>query len=594
MSAVTETSSAVLPETELPEFPSPSIVESRRLFGPNMFSSRPGVVLEVRCEGKEAAKLAAAWSARVAELAKCAGWPKPEIHSRQHATGLDLFATAPADVLLTATELNEQAWVAAEQGTSIGAKSPVVTALREGADAERRSRGHLAEVFEEAIGRGLSPVFDDSLLTLGSGASGRSWPLAEIPPASSIPWDTLRDIPVTLVTGSNGKTTTVRLVAAMWRTAGRVAGWSCSDGVFVDETTLERGDFAGPAGARAVLRDPRVEAAVLETARGGMLRRGLAVQRATAAIITNVSADHFGEYGVQTLEDLADVKAIVARALAPDGALVLNADDPRLVELAKRLTVPVCWFSTTADNPVTTAHAAAGGDVAVLDNGRIMLHRKARWHDLGGADQMPLTLRGAARHNVVNILGACLLAVATGVPVQSLRATLAKFGATPQDNPGRLEAYRFGGITLLVDFAHNPDGIAALCETARSLPAKRRLLVLGQAGNRDDEQLRALVRAAWNVVPFDRVVVKEMPALLRGRKPGEVPKVLCDELARAGLGKAKVEVAQGELAGVRRAFEWAREGDVLVCPTHVEQEAVQSLVAGLQGSGWKAGMPLPG
>lgn len=593
MNPVTELPPAALAQTEPPEYPSPSIVDSRRLLGPSLYSSQPGALLEVSFAQARADALLKSWSARARELTDALGWGQGETQLRRTPEGATLFLAAPVEVLMTATDANEQAWVAAESGTAIKAKSPIVSALRATADAERQSRPNFGPVVREALSRGLSPAFDDESLTLGGGAGSRTWPLESIPPVDSIPWSALRNVPVALVTGSNGKTTTTRLVAAMWRVAGNSAGWSCSDGVWVDDVQLESGDYSGPAGARSVLRDSRVEAAVLETARGGVLRRGLAVYRANAAIITNISADHFGEYGVDNLSGLTDAKSAVARVIGADGRLVLNADDPELVELGKRLTIPLSWFSVSnPDHPILAANVAVGGDVATIRNGRVMLYR-GRWHDLGGIDAMPLTLRGAAQHNIENILGATLLGVATGVPVQSLRATLVRFGSSPKDNPGRLQVYRFGGVTILVDYAHNPDGLAALCETAKHFPAKRRLLLLGQAGNRDDNQLRALVRAAWKVAPFHRVVIKEMARLLRGRTAGDIARVLADELLALGLAKSQVEIAENEFAAVRRALAWARDGDLLVLPIHLEKAAIFAWFGELEAKGWKAGESLP-
>jgi UDP-N-acetylmuramyl tripeptide synthase len=179
------------------------------------------------------------------------------------------------------------------------------------------------------------------------------------------------------------------------------------------------------------------------------------------------------------------------------------------------------------------------------------------------------------------------------VPVDCIRDTLATFGAATTDNPGRLQLYRFGGVTALVDYAHNPDGLAALCETAKAMPATRRLVVLGQAGNRGDEEIRALARAAWDVIPFDRVIVKEMPTMLRGRQPGEVSALLSDELATLGVPMARIEEAPSELEAVRRAFEWARDGDLLVCPVHVDKKVVLPWLMRLADAGWIPGAPLP-
>ena len=563
---------------QTPEFPSPRIAESRRLTGPNLYSARPGAVLEVTSLDDA---LLDAWRTAATHLIGAMKWELSDLVIRREKQGASLFLAAPVDVLMTATEVNEQAWVAAESGVVHAPDAARVT-LETTASAERATRPHFAHVYAEARRRGLTVAFDDALITLGGGAGSRTWSFTALPDVGDIAWAELNDVPIALVTGSNGKTTTTRLVAAMWRAHGSVTGWSCSDGVWVDDTQLEGGDYAGPAGAREVLRDHRVQAAVLETARGGMLRRGLAVTRASAAIITNISPDHFGEYGIDTLGELAEVKGIVARALGDAGHLVLNADDPLLVDLASRIDARVAWFSVKSSS----------ADACVRD-GRVLLQHEEATYDLGAVDDMPVTFRGAAPHNIENVLGAALLASVAGVSVDAIRSTLATFGSTPRDNPGRLHVYRIGGVTLLTDYAHNPGGLAALCETARTMPAERRLLLLGQAGNRDDEQLQALVRAAWEVMPFDRVIVKEMPTMLRGRALGDVPRVFCDELTALGARPDQVEVVVGELAAIRRAVTWAREGDILVCPVHVEKAAVLAWLARVSEVGWRAGQPLP-
>jgi cyanophycin synthetase len=552
-----------------------------------------GAVLEVKHDGVRVEALIDMWRACARHIIREVGWGEAELHVREEQGGATLFLAAPVDVLMTATEINERAWVAAEAIVALRPNEIVVEELRMDADVERLTHPNLARVYREAMTRGLSIMFDDETLTLGSGAGSRTWPRHNLPAVESVPWGELRDVPIALVTGSNGKTTTTRLVAAMSRAAGRATGWSCSDGVWVDDEQLESGDFSGPAGARVVLHNGLVESAVLETARGGILRRGLAVQRADAAIITNISDDHFGEYGVGTLHDLTEVKGVVIRALGADGCVVLNADDPLLVDLAARVAVRVAWFSAKPEHLALDAHVSAGGDAATVRDGRMMLHLSGVCHDLGAVDAMPVTLHGTAMHNIENALGAAVLASGIDIPVEAIRDTLAAFGQLPQDNPGRLQVYRFEGVTVLVDYAHNPNGLAALCVAANAIPAKRRLLLLGQAGNRNDEELRGLARAAWSVTTFDKVIIKEMQTMLRGRAVGDTPRVLIDELSRLGVPSDRVEVAPSEFDALRRAFEWALDGDLLVCPIHVEKAIVLPWLAQLVASRWTAGAPLP-
>ena len=545
------------------------------------------------CDDGDRASLIAAWALHADALVRALTWGEPELHTRVQKGGVTLFLAAPVDVLLTATEVNELAWTLAESRAVPAARNTAATVLATLADTERRTHPHLAATVERACALGVSATFDDEWLTVGSGSGAHSWAIGAVPDPADIAWRDVRDIPIALVTGSNGKTTTTRLLVAMWRAAGVTPGWSCSDGVFAGDAQLESGDFSGPAGARMVLRQAGVDAAVLETARGGILRRGLAVTRADAAIITNISADHFGEYGISTLEELAEVKAVVARALRATGTLVLNGDDPLLVDLGARHTGKVAWFSASMHHASVDAHVNAGGDAVLLRDGRALLHRGGVWHDLGEVGAMPITLGGAAPHNVENVLGAALVASVLGIPVDAIRSVLATFGVSACDNPGRLQVYRYGALTVLVDYAHNPEGLASLCRTAKATEAGRRLLLLGQAGNRDDEQLRALVRAAMDVVPFDRVIIKEELTLLRGREAGDVPRVLADELRRIGVPADHIEVAPSELVAMQRAFAWAHDGDLLVCPIHAEKVEVLAWLARLSSAGWGVGMPLP-
>ena len=578
--------------TQGAEFPSLSIADSRRLLGPNFYDTRPGVVLEVRFEDAHGDELLERWLQAAQHLARELAWPQPALHVRRERGGAALFFTAPVDALMAATNVNEQAWVAAERGDPLP-DPDAVNELRTLVTAEQREHANLAAVYDAAVASGRVVTFDDDALTAGVGAGAKTWPLSDVPRLERVDWRSVVDMPVALVAGSNGKTTTTRLVAAMWRAAGIAAGWCCSDGVWIDGAQVESGDYSGPGGARTVLRDPRVGAAVLEAARGGILRRGLAVSRADAAIITNISADHFGEYGIDNLDDLADAKAVVARALQPGGALVLNADDPVLIELSRRIRVETAWFSTASDNQWLQSHLQAGCDVAMMIDGRIAVHVNRHWSDFGAVAEMPLTHAASAHHNIQNLVGATLLGMRLGIPAAAIRSTLAIFGSQPEDNPGRLHVVHVGGATVLVDYAHNPEGLAALCRTASRLSARRRILILGQAGNRGDDQIRALPRAALETLAFDHVVIKELPSMLRGRVLGDVPRIFADELHMLGVAPERITFADSELAALHAALTVAEPGDLVVAPTHVSRTAADMWLASLEADGWIAGSPLP-
>jgi UDP-N-acetylmuramyl tripeptide synthase len=392
---------------------------------------------------------------------------------------------------------------------------------------------------------------------------------------------------VALVTGTNGKTTTVRLTAAMLAAAGRTAGITTTDYIAVGRTVLDSGDFSGPGGARTLLRDRRVEAAVLETARGGLLRRGLALGRVTAAAVTNIAADHLGDYGVEDLAGLAEAKLLVTRAVAPEGRAVLNADDPELAARGSRGPSPVTWTSlgpglSAAAGVDLAAHLAAGGDAVLLDGDRLVLARGAGGREVvATVSEVPIAFGGAARYNVANALAAIGLASALGVPVDAMARGLAAMrgdgGEGGADNSGRGCLMEIDGFHVLLDYAHNPHGLAALLGFVASLPAKRRLLLLGQAGDRDDEAIRDLARTAWRLRP-DRVIVKELPTMLRGRQPREVPAILEAELLRLGARREDLAYAATELEAVRQALAWARPGDLLLLLVHTDRDEAMAML----------------
>jgi len=358
-----------------------------------------------------------------------------------------------------------------------------------------------------------------------------------------------------------------------------MAGTTSTDVIEVGGEVIERGDFSGPGGARTLLRDRRVEVAILETARGGLLRRGLAGDRADAALVTNIAGDHLGEFGIHDLPGLAAAKLVVARAVGPRGRIVLNADDPELVAAAAGLRSPILWLSLDPANQLVRRALDAGGEACFLEGRSLVLARGGERIEVATVDRIPVTFGGAARHNVANALAAIAMASVIGVPADAMATGLRRFGTRPEDNPGRANLFERDGFRVLVDYAHNPHGLAALLEVVRSLPAERRLLLLGHAGDRDEGALRDLARAALPFAP-DRIILKELPEMLRGRRPGEVPAILEDELRRQGFPAERIEHAGSELEGARKALAEARSGDLLILLVHTQREEVLEAVGG--------------
>lgn len=564
--------------------------EARRLTGPNRFADGPGAVLDLALPaGIDVEGALEAWRAESAALLAGLGWPAGDLASRVGAGCLSLFVPAPPDGLYAAVELIEQAWSAAEArlrgGRPDGDRAALIARLEASRTAEARPR--LVALGEAAAARGLSCIVDPEALSLGLGAGSRSWEIDRLPDPSEVDWRSLREVPVALVTGTNGKSTTVRLVAAMASAAGMSVATASSDGVRVGEAALAAGDYSGPEGARLALRDRRTEIAVLETARGGLLRRGLAMPRADVAAITNLAEDHL-DAQIPDLEALAEVKLIVARVAR---TLVLNADDPLLVRCGIALRRPadrLSWFGLDPARPPIPEHTAAGGTGAVLSDGWFLLRRANSGRRILPAAEAPVTLGGRARHNLANALAAIGIAAGLGLPLAAMRAGLRTFANTPEANPGRLNLFEPGGVTVLVDYAHNPQGLRALVDFARGLPAARRLIAIGQAGDRDDAAIRALATEALAFGP-DRVIVKELPSHLRGRKPGELPALLAAALRAERGTSLELDEAQDDLDATRRALAWARPGDLLVLPVHARRAEVIGLLRSLVDRGWRAG-----
>lgn len=572
------------------------ILDSRRLTGPSLLLDGPGAILDVALDGAEPERTIMAWRAALGALLSSLGWPEAEVVARRHAAGLSLAFTAPQDVLYAATEVNEAAWGAATRWLEDTSLSPapgqeVIVELR--ATIERERKPWMETLASRAAAREVTLLVDDKRVSVGLGKGSRAWPIEETPRVlERIRWKSVSDVPIALVTGTNGKTTTVRLLGSIARAAGLTAGVTSTDWVTVGDDVVATGDYSGPNGARTVLRDRRVEVAMLEVARGGILRRGLALPRVRVGLVTNVANDHLGEFGIFDLESLADVKLVVAKAIGPEGRLVLNADDPLLLERGSKLHVPVLWFTLDSANEALTSHRAAGGDACWLESGRLMLSRSDAPREIAGVAEIPICFGGAARHNVANCLAAMGVAAALGLPESAIRAGLTSFDGDVRSNPGRANVWRLGGVTAIVDFAHNPHGLAALAEMTAALPAERRGIVLGQAGDRDDDSIRELARAAWAMRP-EHVFIKEMESYLRGREPGVVPALIESELLRAGADGAAVSRWASELEAVRASLGWARDGDLLLLTTHSQRNEVVALLQRLIDAGWQPGRPLP-
>ena len=588
--------------------PSPTpFTDSRRMLGANPYFGCTGAALETAGISVGPAMLDA-WRERVSTTRVALGWPDGALFALAHASGATLALAAPLDQLFAATDVNEWAWLAsaAEAQADSGFarfhapgyaacwdEALAMTTLRALAASEANPK--LVAIEHAAQAHRVALLLDDDALTLGEGCGARSWPMDAMPDPDAIDWSAIHDVPLALVTGTNGKTTTVRLLAAMARAHGWRTGYSCTDGLLVDAAQIAAGDYSGPAGARAVLRQPEVQAAILETARGGILRRGLAVQRAQVAIITNLSADHYGSYGVHDLDGLARVKLSVARVVDRDGLLILNADDATLRAHADSIGPALGWFALDDRDALLEAHRARGGTTCGVRDGQMRLTFAGVAHDLGAIDTMPLSAHGQAHYNIANILAASLGASALGIAPATIADVLTYFGASHADNPGRLQHWSLGDVDVWLDYAHNPDGLRGLLQVAGVRRIQGRFgLLLGQAGDRSDTDLRALATTAAAFHPA-HVVLKDIAGMLRGRASGEVAAILREALLAAGIAADAIPFCSDELEASRTLLTWAQAGDTVVLPIHgkLARGEVASLLDRLSADNWHPQQPLP-
>lgn len=399
-------------------------------------------------------------------------------------------------------------------------------------------------------------------------------------------------IPLVAVTGTNGKSTTTRLIAHIATFAGMKVGMTNSDGIYIGSELVEAGDWTGFGGAGRVLAEPKLELAVLETARGGILLRGIGYAANDVAVVTNVSADHLGLQGIDTLDELAEVKGAVTRITKRSGWVILNADDPRAWRMRRETKGSWYPFTLDPDNPRVELALDRGGRAAIVQRGWLILLGAGRHPQrVARVSDLPVTFAGLAEYNVANALAAAAAADALGIPVKTIGEALRSFALDSERNPGRLNLYERRGVLVVVDFAHNEAGLAGLLEVCRKLVeasarATRRgrgevRLGIGTAGDRTNEILHGLGRLAGAAA--DDIVIAEKRHYLRGRALEEMNEILREGVHEAGY-VGPVENYPTELEALQALLARAHRGDVVAIMTHVERA---ELFAWLEKAGYR-------
>lgn len=581
------------------------LVEVRLLDGPNLYRLEPAVKVElalgrrrtwygarlperhaiVRLGAPVPARLApapvndlAAWVRRLHRLSGADAWlseePGPDGHVRRTLPVTVHRTSEPGHWVVAfpwreggrAREIAQAAWRLADRGIDPRARAPGSAASR-----GRRRRG-LARLVERI------------------GAASTE------PPG----WirDAQRGVPAVSISGTNGKSTTTRMITHILRLAGKRVGTTTSDGILIDEELVEAGDLTGPAGARQILARPDLEVAVLETARGGLVMRGVGYESNDAAVLTNVSPDHLDLHGLHTLPELAEVKSVIARITRPEGLVVVNGDDALLVAATRRLRAPVCFFSLEPRSPRMRRHLARDGRALLFEDGWLVEVEGGRRHRILKAADAPATLFGLARHNVANALAAAGGARGMGATRAEVAAGLRDFRPAQEHAPGRLNLYRVGSRLVIVDFAHNEAGLSVVLDVAEGIcgprDARRWPLtaIVGTAGDRPDDALRGIGRIAARRA--DRLVIKETKRYLRGRTRESVIGEIRTGMLSAGAKRSAIRLYEGEAEAMRAVLaEGPDEPEIVVIMCHADREGVAAVLEGAGGQAVDVTAELP-
>lgn len=386
-------------------------------------------------------------------------------------------------------------------------------------------------------------------------------------------------IPIIAITGTNGKTTTTRLTAHIAKTAGYKVGYTTSDGVYIQNQMMMKGDCTGPVSSTFVLKDPTVDFAVLECARGGILKNGLAFQNCDVAVVTNISADHIGLGGIDSMEQMAKVKQVVPETVFPHGYAILNADDDLVYAMKDSLKCNVAFFSMDENNPRIVKHCKDGGYAAVFENGYITI-MKGTWKiRVIKVSEVPVTYGGKAVHNIMNCLPAVLSTYFwRNIEIEDIKLALQTFVPSSTQTPGRLNMFQFKNFQFLVDFAHNPAGLKLLCDFVSKLDGEPKVGIISGTGDRRDEDIKELGKISGRY--FDEIIIRQ-DKNLRGRTAEEIVNLLVEGINETKTKDIPIEIIYNEKEAIMHAYNNAKPGSLITIMCDVVAEALD-LIKGLK------------
>ena len=381
-------------------------------------------------------------------------------------------------------------------------------------------------------------------------------------------------IPIIAVTGTNGKTTTTRLIAHIVKTMGYTVGFTTTDGIYIQNRMVERGDCTGPLSAEFVLRDPTVDFAVLECARGGILKAGLGFHNCDISIVTNVANDHLGLKGINTIEEMARVKSVVAESILPEGHCILNADDDLVYDMRKNINGHIALFSLDENNPRILRHCGKGGIAAIVENGYITICKGTWKIRVDKVINIPLTFSGKAIFMIQNVLPAVLAGFLQGFKVEEIRLALETFIPSPTQTPGRMNFFHFRKFTVMVDYAHNPAGFQAIARFLDKIEARPKVGIIAGVGDRRDEDIIQLGSVASQM--FDEIIIRQ-DKNLRGRSESEIIELMMKGI-HSEDPKKKVKILPKESEAIDYAISNAKQGSFIVICSDVVPDALDQIL----------------
>lgn len=556
---------------------------SSRLLGQNRFFDVPGAVMDISLTENNQA-VADLYQAELIKLLDLLPIKDYSVKVQVFSSGVNIAMSYPYDLLMVACDILDWVWY---DVVDLLDKELAINLERSQRRFKARIKDNqqllLRRIYDKARKKQLNFLVHDDLLILGSGVTQFRTKLNLISKISDIPWKQIANIPCVLITGTNGKTTTTRLTEFICRRAKLKSGYCSSDWVMVNGKQVINGDLSGPTGHQQVLMHPKVEVAILEVARGGLVKRGLLPNYVTAATITNISHDHIGQSGINNLSDLAQAKGIVYQAIKADGIAVVNLDDAHICDLSLVNSRKAYLSTKLSENQIST-YLNASNFVVFLEDGKIVIKTLQEKLTLNKIDSLPITIYGLAHYNNENVLHAVALCFSLGLSSAQISHGLARFGADEKSNFGRWNHYTsMNKGHLVVDLAHNPVGLANILELAQgfrrleNLTGKFSLLYGNTADRRETipEIVALIIR-----YEVEEVTIKEFQTALRGSQVGEMPELFYNELIQQGFPATQIKIIANEVDAVNMILTQAKPEDFHLLCVH---EHITEITTQLRG-----------